>query len=76
MLGLIDSASPRYIAAFSVNIALLAMTIVIATILRIYLGRLNKQLDELEGVDLARARENEEHGLPGRAVAVGFRFLL
>lgn len=52
------------------------MTIVIATILRIYLGRLNKQLDELEGVDLVRARENEEHGLPGRAVAVGFRFLL
>ncbi|SPB49933.1 unnamed protein product [Aspergillus niger] len=71
-----DSASPRYIAAFSVNIALLAMTIVIATILRIYLGRLNKQLDELEGVTFAQAGENEENGLPGRAVAEGFRFLL
>ncbi|PWY69394.1 MFS transporter [Aspergillus eucalypticola CBS 122712] len=71
-----NSASPRYIAAFSVNIALLAMTIVISTSLRIYLGGLNKQLDELEGVDLTRARENEEHGLPGRAVAEGFRFLL
>ena len=52
------------------------MTIVIATILRIYLGRLNKQLDELEGVTFAQAGENEENGLPGLAVAEGFRFLL
>ncbi|RAL01117.1 MFS general substrate transporter [Aspergillus ibericus CBS 121593] len=72
-----DSASPRYIIAFSINIGMLSMTIIVSTILRIYLGRLNKKLDELDGVDLAtQARDNEEHGLPGVAVREGFRFLL
>lgn len=76
----VDSASPRFVAAFSHNLALLAMTICFATIIRIVLGRLNKQLDNEEGLDIdisgVQPNENEEHGLPGRAVTRGFRFLL
>ncbi|KAJ5973707.1 MFS general substrate transporter [Penicillium waksmanii] len=75
-----DSASPRFVAAFSHNLALCAMTIFFATIIRIVLGRLNKQLDEEEGTNIGPSRaqenENEEHGLPGQAVVRGFRFLL
>ncbi|CRG85121.1 putative transporter C11D3,18C [Talaromyces islandicus] len=72
-----DSAAPRYITAFSVNIGMCSMTIIFSTILRVYLGRLNKQLDQEEGTDLAvDAHANEEHGLPGLAVRQGFRFLL
>ncbi|CAI7652579.1 unnamed protein product [Penicillium pancosmium] len=75
-----DSASPRFVAAFSHNLALCAMTIFFATVIRIVLGRLNKQLDEEEGTNIgpssAQENENEEHGLPGQAVVRGFRFLL
>jgi hypothetical protein len=58
-----------------------AMTICFATVIRIVLGRLNKKLDQEEGTNintrgLEQAEENEEHGLPGQAVAQGFRFLL
>lgn len=57
-----------------------AMTICFATVIRIILGRLNKQLDQEEGTNITRgpeqAQENEEHGLPGQAVTRGFRFLL
>lgn len=58
-----------------------AMTICFATVIRIVLGRLNKKLDQEEGTDintqgLEQAEENEEQGLPGQAVAQGFRFLL
>lgn len=57
-----------------------AMTICFATVIRIILGRLNKQLDHEEGTNITRgaeqAEENEEHGLPGQAVTRGFRFLL
>lgn len=58
-----------------------AMTICFATVIRIVLGRLNKQLDQEEGADidtrgLEQVEANEEHGLPGQAVARGFRFLL
>lgn len=56
------------------------MTIFFATVIRIVLGRLNKQLDEEEGTNIGPSRahenENEEHGLPGQAVVRGFRFLL
>lgn len=65
--------------AFSYNIAMSAVTIIFATILRIVLGRLNKRLAEEEGTNIASSssrRENEEEGLPGRAVTQGFRFLL
>lgn len=74
-----DTAAPQYTMAFSYNIAMSALTIIFATILRVVLGRLNKKLDEEEGTDIApspRQQENEEHGLPGQAVAQGFRFLL
>ncbi|KAJ5764135.1 MFS general substrate transporter [Penicillium manginii] len=75
-----DSASPRFIAAFSHNLALCGMSIFFATIIRIVLGRLNKQLDEEEGTNIdpnrAQENENEEHGLPGQATTRGFRFLL
>ena len=58
-----------------------AMTICFATIIRIVLGRLNKQLDQEEGTNIntdgqEQAEEFEEHGLPGQAVTRGFRFLL
>lgn len=58
-----------------------AMTICFATVIRIVLGRLNKQLDQEEGTNiepqgLGHVEENEEHGLPGQAVVQGFRFLL
>lgn len=56
------------------------MTICFATLIRIVLGRLNKQLDNEEGLDIdvsgVQQDANEEHGLPGRAVTQGFRFLL
>ncbi|KAJ5361139.1 MFS general substrate transporter [Penicillium brevicompactum] len=74
-----NTAAPQYTMAFSYNIAMSALTIIFATILRVVLGRLNKTLDEEEGTDIApspRQQENEEHGLPGQAVARGFRFLL
>ncbi|CAG8038550.1 unnamed protein product [Penicillium salamii] len=74
-----NSAAPQYTMAFSYNIAMSAVTIIFATILRIVLGRLNKRLAEEEGTNIASSssrRENEEEGLPGRAVTQGFRFLL
>ncbi|KAJ5620259.1 MFS general substrate transporter [Penicillium lagena] len=75
-----DSAAPRYVAAFCFNIAMLAMTVCFATVIRVVLSRLNKKLDEEEGTHLAdnqaQQTENEEHGLPGQAVSQGFRFLL
>ncbi|KAJ5852141.1 uncharacterized protein N7529_011526 [Penicillium soppii] len=75
-----NTAAPRYTTAFCYNIGMSTMTIIFATILRIVLGRLNKKLDEEEGTNIARSasqqEENEEHGLPARAISQGFRFLL
>lgn len=77
-----NTAGPKFTVAFSVNIAMLAMTIVFATILRFVLVRLNKQLDHEEGVNLeridtsTRIHDHEEHGLPGLATERGFRFLI
>ncbi|KAJ6079707.1 MFS general substrate transporter [Penicillium canescens] len=66
--------------AFCYNIGMSAMTICFATVLRIVLGRLNKQLDQEEGTNIPRPdlqqEENEENGHPGRVVAQGFRFML
>ena len=50
------------------------MTIIFATILRIYLGKLNKKLDQEEGADLPYP--TEDNGFPEVAVRQGFRFLL
>jgi hypothetical protein len=81
LISPLATAAPRYVAAFIVNIAMSAMTIIFATIIRFYLKRLNAKLDEGEEVKDVRADENvvearEEHGLPGRATQRGFRFLL
>ncbi|EIT73828.1 hypothetical protein AO1008_04771 [Aspergillus oryzae 100-8] len=73
----LDLGAPRYTTAFSVNIGMSSTTIIFSTILRIYLGSLNKKLDQEEGIDLGTdAHDNEEHGLPGLTVRQGFRFLL
>ncbi|PCH07110.1 Major facilitator superfamily domain, general substrate transporter [Penicillium occitanis (nom. inval.)] len=72
-----NSASPRYLVAFIVNIGMLSMTIFFATIMRMLLARLNRKLDDEEGTNLGGdAHQREEHGLPGQAAAQGFRFLL
>jgi hypothetical protein len=61
---------------------MLFMTIVVATIIRFDLARLNRKLDRGEAVKdvsrldpVARERELEEHGF-SEAVEHGFRFLL
>lgn len=77
----VDSAAPRYVSAFVVNIAMSAMTVMAMTVLRIYLGRLNKRLDRGENVrdvgDSAGAVESHEAGgLPHVTANRGFRFLL
>ncbi|PTB42494.1 uncharacterized protein TrAFT101_008416 [Trichoderma asperellum] len=46
-----DSDSPRYTKAFCINIAMLAMSLCFATILRIVLGRENKRLDMEDGAN-------------------------
>ncbi|KAJ9139464.1 Pantothenate transporter liz1 [Pleurostoma richardsiae] len=74
-----NSAAPQYTTAFSVNIAMSAMTIIFATILRFYLAHLNKRLDCGDAVaDVSPEPETsrEEHGLPGAAVERRFRFQL
>jgi Major Facilitator Superfamily len=45
-----SSAGPRYVKAMVVNIAMCAMSVGFATVLRIVLGRLNRKLDSAEGV--------------------------
>jgi hypothetical protein len=76
---LTDPAAPRFTAAFIVNIAMCAMSIVVGTILRFHLRNLNRKLDRGEAVaDVSpqAEAEREEHGLPGIAVERGFRFQL
>ena len=53
------------------------MTIIFSTILRIYLGRLNRKLDREEGADLpTSAGSSEGHDVSELVVNRGFRFLL
>lgn len=79
-----STAAPRYRNAFIVNICMMFMTIVVATVIRMDLARLNRKLDRGEAVKdvnvarmdtAAREKELEEHGL-SEAVEHGFRFLL
>ncbi|KAK2597878.1 hypothetical protein N8I77_012633 [Diaporthe amygdali] len=75
------SAAPRYVNAFVVNIAMSAMTVIAMTVLRIYLGRLNKKLDRGEtvrdvGNNAGAAGSPEANGLPEVTSERGFRFLL
>ncbi|KAJ5729718.1 uncharacterized protein N7483_004226 [Penicillium malachiteum] len=71
-----DSAAPRYITAFSIDIGMCVMTIIFATILRIYLGRLNKQLDQEEGTDLTTDAMSSEGNGPSGLTVRSFRYLL
>lgn len=79
----LDDGGPQFVVAMSVNCATSVMCIIGATVLRFYLARLNKILDQ--GVTIGhdgnlneetRIRDIEDHGLPGAAVDRGFRFLL
>lgn len=58
-----------------------AMTVIAMTVLRIYLGRLNKKLDRGEtvrdvGNNAGAAGSPEANGLPEVTSERGFRFLL
>ncbi|KAF2087126.1 retrograde regulation protein 2 [Saccharata proteae CBS 121410] len=67
------TGAPRYITAFSVDCAMLVLAVIMATILRLILARLNKKLDRGEHVEGAI---NSGQGVPGEAAQRGFRFLL
>ncbi|GAB7349704.1 hypothetical protein MBLNU459_g0445t3 [Dothideomycetes sp. NU459] len=67
-----QSAGPRYKVAMSVNCATAFLAIMMATLLRIVLTRLNKKLDRGEIVEGAVA---VGEGVPGEAARKGFRFL-
>ncbi|KAH8698005.1 MFS transporter [Talaromyces proteolyticus] len=66
----LDSASPRYVTAMSVNCITSFAAILSATVLRFVLVHLNKKLDDCESVQIAVAGVLER---PGRR---GFRFLV
>ncbi|EHY58396.1 hypothetical protein HRR83_007238 [Exophiala dermatitidis] len=61
-------SSPRYILAFAVNLAAAVLAIVIATVIRIYLRRLNVKLDR--GEDVGRSGPTEAQR------QAGFRYTL
>ncbi|KAI9690232.1 MAG: hypothetical protein M1822_009193 [Bathelium mastoideum] len=67
-----DSAAPRYEVAFSVDCATAALAIIMATILRFILVRLNKKLDRGEHVEGAIATAA---GAIDEEAKKGFRFL-
>ncbi|GAB1192457.1 hypothetical protein APSETT444_001649 [Aspergillus pseudonomiae] len=67
-------AGNNFAARYVVNIAMSAMTIIFSTVLRVYLGRLNKKLDQEEGADLFTYAGSSEG--PEVAANRGFRFLL
>ena len=66
---------PRYIIAFSVNCATCVIAIMCATILRIWLTRLNTKLDR--GQHVEGAVHDERGGIDvDTAAKKGFRFLV
>ncbi|KAL9067556.1 MAG: hypothetical protein Q9157_006772 [Trypethelium eluteriae] len=67
-----DSAAPRYTVAFSVDCATAALAIIMATLLRFILVRLNRKLDRGEHVEGAVA---VAAGVPDEEAKKGFRFL-
>lgn len=67
-----SSAAPRYEVAFAINCATTFLAIVMATLLRFIVVRLNKKLDRGEYVEGAVA---SGEGVPGEAAKKGFRFL-
>lgn len=68
-----ESAGPRYEVAMAVNCATAVMAILMATLLRVMLVRLNKKLDRGEHVEGAVVAGE---GVPGEAAKKGFRFLV
>ncbi|KAI9705666.1 MAG: hypothetical protein M1820_005076 [Bogoriella megaspora] len=68
-----DSAAPRYTVAFAVDCATAALAIIMATILRFILVRLNKKLDRGEHVEGA---VGTAAGVPEEEAKKGFRFLV
>lgn len=59
----------------SVNTVMTFISILTATVLRIYLGRLNRKLDQ--GIAIPDVPVDAENsGLPGEAAKKGFRFLV
>lgn len=61
-------APPRFVAAFSVNLAATGLAIAFATATRLYLARQNRKLD--------RGEDAGKNGPTGAQVAAGFRYLL
>ncbi|KAF2418049.1 putative MFS transporter [Tothia fuscella] len=64
-----QSAEPRYVVAFAVDCATAVLAVIMATLLRFILVRLNRKLDRGEHV------EGAVNGVPGEASENGFRFL-
>ena len=61
-------SSPRYLAAFLVNLAASVLAILLATITRLYLQRQNRNLER--GFDVGR------NGPTPAQIAVGFRYVV
>lgn len=61
-------SSPRYLAAFLVNLAASVLAILLATITRLYLQRQNRNLER--GLDAGR------NGPTPAQIAVGFRYVI
>ncbi|KAH8432305.1 uncharacterized protein LDX57_009944 [Aspergillus melleus] len=59
-----DEDNPRYLKAFVHNMAMSVMTILFGTILRIALVRLNKRLDQEEGVDILERQGQDGNERP------------
>ncbi|KZF24045.1 MFS general substrate transporter [Xylona heveae TC161] len=68
-----QSAGPRYVVAMGVNCGTAFLAIVMATILRFMLVRLNKKLDQDERIDSAI---DSGEAVPSEAAKRGFRFLV
>ena len=66
-----DGSAPRYVLAMSMNASTSFLSVIVATVLRIILTRLNKKLDQEEGV--ASAAADEEGNTEGRT---RFRYLV
>jgi MFS family permease len=75
-----ESAGPRYIVAMSVNCATCFVAILMATLLRFILVRLNRKLDEGMAIDVnpsamaTGAQTTAQYGLPAEGAKRGFRY--
>jgi hypothetical protein len=73
-----ENDGPRYVVAMSVNCATCFLAILMATVLRVVLVRLNRQMDQemdMGGVQLEAGITNvTEEGVPATAAKKGFRY--